>query len=237
MLRWLLIEVAWSAVRWDDTGATPTTASPGDVALALPLWLSLGSCWSSSGTYSLTRPPISISAPKPTSPNSSSGPIALAVTISLRPILVSLSTITCDGSTCRISLNSLTTVHRNGVYPSHLLNSTKHRCRPARFVQGRSGRSVRGLQPQGLHVRLKDLIMELYDCPDYSDKDTQTGLTIVKEAALSILGVTTPAGLATAVTDADWQNGLLPRFLLLTPEAEYAERPALKAYQPVPPDS
>jgi hypothetical protein len=28
---------------------------------------------------------------------------------------------------------------------------------------------------------------------------------------------------------------LLPRFLLLTPEAEYAERPALKAYQPVPP--
>ena len=82
---------------------------------------------------------------------------------------------------------------------------------------------------------MKDLIMELYDCPDYSDKDTQTGLTIVKEAALSILGVTTPAGLATAVTDADWQNGLLPRFLLLTPEAEYAERPALKAYQPVPP--
>jgi hypothetical protein len=50
---------------------------------------------------------------------------------------------------------------------------------------------------------MKDLIMELYDCPDYSDKDTQTGLTIVKEAALSILGVTTPAGLATAVTDAD----------------------------------
>jgi hypothetical protein len=51
---------------------------------------------------------------------------------------------------------------------------------------------------------MKDLIMELYDCPDYSDKDTQTGLTIVKDAALSILGVTTPAGLATAVTDADW---------------------------------
>ena len=36
---------------------------------------------------------------------------------------------------------------------------------------------------------MKDLIMELYDCPDYSDKDTQTGLTIVKDAALSILGV------------------------------------------------
>ncbi len=82
---------------------------------------------------------------------------------------------------------------------------------------------------------MKDLIMELYDCPDYSDKDTQTGLTIVKDAALSILGVTTPAGLATAVTDADWANGLLPRFLLLTPEADYTERPALRHYEPAPP--
>jgi hypothetical protein len=75
---------------------------------------------------------------------------------------------------------------------------------------------------------LKDLIMELYDCPDYSDKDTQTGLTIVENAALSILGVTTPAGMAGAISDADWQNGLLPRFLLLTPEPEYSERPTLK---------
>ena len=29
-------------------------------------------------------------------------------------------------------------------------------------------------------VGLKDLIMELYDCPDYADKDTQSGLTIVR---------------------------------------------------------
>ena len=40
---------------------------------------------------------------------------------------------------------------------------------------------------------MKDLLMELYDCPDYSDKDTQAGLTIVENAALSILGVTTPS--------------------------------------------
>lgn len=83
---------------------------------------------------------------------------------------------------------------------------------------------------------LKDLIMELYDCPDYSDKDTQTGLTIVENAALSILGVTTPAGLTAAISQADWANGLLPRFLLLTPEPDYAERPTLKQYEP-PPES
>jgi len=81
---------------------------------------------------------------------------------------------------------------------------------------------------------LKDLIMELYDCPDYSDKDTQTGLTIVRDAAPSILGVTTPAGLSAAISPADWQNGLLPRFLLLTPETDYQERPSLLKYEPLP---
>jgi hypothetical protein len=76
---------------------------------------------------------------------------------------------------------------------------------------------------------MKDLLMELYDCPDYSDKDTQAGLTIVENAALSILGVTTPDGLNGGITYADWANGLLIRFALITPEADYAERPALAA--------
>ncbi len=83
-------------------------------------------------------------------------------------------------------------------------------------------------------VGMKDLLMELYDCPDYSDKDTQAGLTVVENAALSILGVTTPAGLSVAVSDADWANGLLIRFALLTPELNYEERPALKSFQPPP---
>jgi len=81
---------------------------------------------------------------------------------------------------------------------------------------------------------MKDLLMELYDCPDYFDKDTQTGLNIVENAALSILGVTTPAGLGTAVSHTDWANGLLIRFALLTPEKNYAERPAAKAYRAAP---
>lgn len=83
-------------------------------------------------------------------------------------------------------------------------------------------------------VGMKDLLMELYDCPDYFDKDTQTGLNIVENAALSILGVTTPASLSCAVSAGDWDNGLLIRFALLTPESNYAERPAAKVYRAVP---
>jgi hypothetical protein len=81
---------------------------------------------------------------------------------------------------------------------------------------------------------VKDLIMELYDCPEYSDKDTQSGLTVVERAALSMLGVTTPAGLAAAISDADWANGLLVRFSLITPESDYKERPPLKERQDMP---
>jgi hypothetical protein len=81
---------------------------------------------------------------------------------------------------------------------------------------------------------MKDLLMELYDCPDFSDKDTQSGLTSVENAALSIMGVTTPAGLSAAVSDADWDNGLLIRFALLTPEPNYKERPPAEKYHAVP---
>ncbi|MDX2139798.1 MAG: bifunctional DNA primase/polymerase [Chloroflexota bacterium] len=83
-------------------------------------------------------------------------------------------------------------------------------------------------------VGMKDLLMELYDCPDYVDKDTQTGLNIVQNAALSILGVTTPASLSSAVNGGDWDNGLLIRFALLTPEPDYAERPASASFRAVP---
>ncbi|MDX2138161.1 MAG: bifunctional DNA primase/polymerase [Chloroflexota bacterium] len=85
-------------------------------------------------------------------------------------------------------------------------------------------------------VGMKDLLMELYDCPDYFDKDTQTGLNIVENAALSILGVTTPASLGGAISAGDWDNGLLVRFALLMPEPDYAERPPSPVYQPAPDD-
>jgi hypothetical protein len=85
-------------------------------------------------------------------------------------------------------------------------------------------------------VGMKDLLMELYDCPDYFDKDTQTGLNVVENAALSILGVTTPASLGSAISTGDWDNGLLVRFALLMPEPDYAERPVSPVYQPAPAD-
>ena len=41
-----------------------------------------------------------------------------------------------------------------------------------------------------------------------------------------MLGAATPAELGAALTSADWHNGTLARFMLLTPEPDYAERPA-----------
>jgi hypothetical protein len=74
---------------------------------------------------------------------------------------------------------------------------------------------------------LKELIMTLYDCPAYLDSNTNNkGLVVIRDAALSIMGAATPAELATALSAADWYNGNLARFALLTPEPDYAERPA-----------
>ncbi|TVR25026.1 MAG: DUF3987 domain-containing protein, partial [Anaerolineaceae bacterium] len=74
---------------------------------------------------------------------------------------------------------------------------------------------------------LKELIMTLYDCPAYLDSNTNNkGLVVIRDAALSILGAATPAELATALSSADWFNGNLARFTLLTPETDYHERKA-----------
>ena len=48
---------------------------------------------------------------------------------------------------------------------------------------------------------MKELIMQLYDCPDYLDSNTNNrGLVVIRDAALSILGAATPAELAVALT-------------------------------------
>jgi len=77
---------------------------------------------------------------------------------------------------------------------------------------------------------LKELIMQLYDCPAYLDSNTNNrGIVVIRDTALSILGAATPAELSTALTVNDWHNGNLARFALLTPEIEYTTRPAQKA--------
>jgi hypothetical protein len=74
---------------------------------------------------------------------------------------------------------------------------------------------------------LKELIMTLYDCPAYLDSNTNNkGLVVIRDAALSILGAATPAELGNALSAADWYNGNLARFSLLTPETDYRERKA-----------
>jgi hypothetical protein len=74
---------------------------------------------------------------------------------------------------------------------------------------------------------MKELIMQLYDCPPYLDTNTNNrGLVVIRDTALSILGAATPAELASALTANDWYNGNLARFALLTPELDYKERPA-----------
>jgi hypothetical protein len=74
---------------------------------------------------------------------------------------------------------------------------------------------------------MKELIMQLYDCPEHLDSNTNNrGLVVIQDAALSILGAATPAELAVSLTVADWHNGTLARFILLTPEPDYVERPA-----------
>ena len=74
---------------------------------------------------------------------------------------------------------------------------------------------------------LKELIMMLYDCPAYLDNNTNNkGLVVIRDAALSILGAATPAELGHALSAADWYNGNLARFSLLTPETDYSERTA-----------
>ena len=79
---------------------------------------------------------------------------------------------------------------------------------------------------------LKELIMTLYDCPAYLDSNTNNkGLVVIRDAALSILGAATPAELATALSSADWFNGNLARFSLLTPETDYHERKAISESQ------
>ncbi len=83
---------------------------------------------------------------------------------------------------------------------------------------------------------MKELIMQMYDCPAYLDSNTNNrGLVVIQDAALSMLGASTPAELAVALTVADWHNGALARFILLTPEPDYVERPASHDSQLPPP--
>jgi hypothetical protein len=73
---------------------------------------------------------------------------------------------------------------------------------------------------------MKERLMQLYDAPDELLMSSNSkGIVVIKDAALSILGTTTPASLASAVTGVDWRDGNMARFCLVTPEPDYTDRP------------
>lgn len=77
---------------------------------------------------------------------------------------------------------------------------------------------------------LAEILMELYDAPAILERELRgEGKLIVNEPALSLLGATTPARLARNLTDNEWEDGLLARFLLLTPTEEQVKRRATTA--------
>lgn len=70
-------------------------------------------------------------------------------------------------------------------------------------------------------VGLSEMILRLYDGPRVYRRHTRAGgFAIARAAALSFIGATTPASLRRSEIAVAWQDGLLARFVLLTPEAE-----------------
>lgn len=60
-----------------------------------------------------------------------------------------------------------------------------------------------------------ELLMRLYDARDMEQHYTRSGgLAIIKYPGISILGATTPAALARAVTHEQWENGAMARYLV-----------------------
>lgn len=67
---------------------------------------------------------------------------------------------------------------------------------------------------------MAELLLRLYDCPDLYRRNTRgAGFVVVRNAYLSLLGMTTPARLRGAEIHTAWHDGLFARFGLLTPES------------------
>lgn len=82
---------------------------------------------------------------------------------------------------------------------------------------------------------MAELLLRLYDCPDLYRRNTRgAGFVVVRNAYLSLLGMTTPARLRGAEIHTAWHDGLFARFALLTPEVPPA-RPGDDFERPRPP--
>ena len=67
-----------------------------------------------------------------------------------------------------------------------------------------------------------ETMMEMFDAPRRLERELRgDGKLIVYNPALALIGATTPARLGRYLTDSEWEDGLMARFLCLTPtEAE-----------------
>lgn len=82
---------------------------------------------------------------------------------------------------------------------------------------------------------LKEDLMDMYEGPRTHKLSTNSkGIVIARNIAPSVIGASTPAGMSAAVSGDDWRDGNLARFLLITPEENYNDRPAPK--DTLPPD-
>ena len=76
---------------------------------------------------------------------------------------------------------------------------------------------------------LPELLMEMYDNPPILEQEFKIqGKLVVRNPGLSLLFSTTPARLSSVFGDGEWEDGLLPRFALLTPTSRIVHRTPTK---------
>lgn len=74
---------------------------------------------------------------------------------------------------------------------------------------------------------LKEDLMDMYECPKQHKLSTNSkGIVIARNIAPTLIGASTPVGMSLACSQADWEDGNLARFILVTPEEPYSDRPA-----------
>jgi hypothetical protein len=72
---------------------------------------------------------------------------------------------------------------------------------------------------------LPEVLMEMYDTPPMVEQEFKTqGRLVVFNPGLSLLTATTPSRLGSVFGDGEWEDGLLPRFALLTPTSDFVRR-------------
>lgn len=63
-----------------------------------------------------------------------------------------------------------------------------------------------------------ELLMQLFDAPNRIERELRgDGKMIIYNPALSLIGATTPAMLSRYLSNADWESGLMARFITITP--------------------